>query len=343
MSNIIIYTSGGLGDILVRIPHFKSIRKKYEKKRIILMTNMPYTENSIVDYKSIFPNNIVDEIFEYDQNINKYKNFINVFKKIKTYKAEIIINLVLREKLIDVVRDYIFFYITGIKKKIGFKYIPPLIEKYGDTEKWQSVSISVKQLIAKDIDVEMNKNENWSIIEHFNPSLEINKYVKAVTKYIVISLGGKYDVQQWGDLRWKELIIRLIELKIYIIFIGSVAEGKRVENIVANISKDKYLNLCGLTNVKESAYIIFKSKIFIGQDSGPMHLSASVNKNSIIIHSARTKPGEWFPLNGNNDNVYKKTDCFGCYKKECIDYNKKCITQITVEEIFLKIEKKYVE
>ena len=37
------------------------------------------------------------------------------------------------------------------------------------------------------------------------------------------------------------------------------------------------------------------AEVFIGHDSGPMHLAASVETPSVCVFSTHAKPGIWFP------------------------------------------------
>ena len=72
------------------------------------------------------------------------------------------------------------------------------------------------------------------------------------------------------------------------------------------------MNLCGLLNPRESAAALKMAKIFVGHDSGPMHLAASVGIPCVAIFSARNKPGVWFPYGNQHKVVYHPIDCYGC-------------------------------
>ena len=50
--------------------------------------------------------------------------------------------------------------------------------------------------------------------------------------------------------------------------------------------------------------IMDRAKIFMGHDSGPMHLAASVGTPSVSVFSNRAKPGIWFPFGAQNRVFY---------------------------------------
>jgi len=93
------------------------------------------------------------------------------------------------------------------------------------------------------------------------------------------------------------------------------------------------LNVCGRLSPRESAALIGKAIAFVGHDSGPMHLAASVGTPCVAIFSAQDKPGVWFPFGTRNRVLYHQTDCYGCLLQVCIARKKECIRSITVEQV----------
>ena len=97
------------------------------------------------------------------------------------------------------------------------------------------------------------------------------------------------------------------------------------------------INLCGVLTPRESAAAFAHARIFIGHDSGPMHLAAAVQIPCVAIFAARNKPRVWFPYGKQHRVVYHQTDCWGCGLETCIVERKKCITSITVEEVLTEV------
>jgi ADP-heptose:LPS heptosyltransferase len=261
-------------------------------------------------------------------------------RRVYLNKPEIIINLVIRKSYFQILRDRVFFSIFIPNKKIGFKYLKIIKTVENNNLMYENISVKVARLLDDKFKIDLEKAENWTINNEFESTQSLGFGYNQ--KYIVISVGGKYDTQQWGDENWKLLLNKLAENynTLNFVFIGSKDEGLRVNNIIPIKFLSRFHNLCGVTTPKNGANIIRNSILFLGQDSGPMHLSASVNHDSILIHSARTLPGEWFPLNGNNYIFYNRVSCYGCYSKICTKYNKKCIAEISVEDVFQKIKNK---
>jgi ADP-heptose:LPS heptosyltransferase len=99
------------------------------------------------------------------------------------------------------------------------------------------------------------------------------------------------------------------------------------------------VNLCGKLTPRESAAAFRRARLFVGHDSGPMHLAAAVQTPCVAIFAARNKPRVWFPYGTQHHVIYHKTNCWGCGLETCIVERKRCLTSITVDEVAAEISK----
>jgi lipopolysaccharide heptosyltransferase III len=93
------------------------------------------------------------------------------------------------------------------------------------------------------------------------------------------------------------------------------------------------VNLCGKLSPRESAAVLARAKLFLGHDSGPMHLAAAVGIPCVAVFSARNRPRMWFPWGSQHEVIYHRTDCWGCDLDTCIEQKKKCLTSILPAEV----------
>lgn len=334
---VLIYFPGGLGDLMSCMPAFYALKERFKDSSFILLSNSPLSINSISAYQDLFPRNTFSEIILYNPNLGKIENFVAVVKKIKELSPNLVVNFVLRNSLFSAARDYIFFRLFASKIIWGFGYLKPIISSNKDFPKfWEPQYLRVMRLLSKHLSSQLGVQ-----VGKFNLSAEDlregSEFIAEIgdKPHIGISLGGKYDVQQWGDEKWGA-VIDLIVAKfpdLFIVAIGSEAEFSRCAVITRKFG-NRVINLCGKHRPKASLAAIKKALIFLGQDSGPMHLAASINIPSILVHSARTRPGEWFPVGFESHKIfYRQTPCFGCYKEVCIDKKKYCMELISVAEV----------
>jgi ADP-heptose:LPS heptosyltransferase len=93
------------------------------------------------------------------------------------------------------------------------------------------------------------------------------------------------------------------------------------------------VNLCGRLTPRESAAAMARARLFVGHDSGPMHLAAAVGTPVVAIFAARNIPRQWFPFGKQHRVVYHRVECWGCGLETCLEQQKKCLMSITVEEV----------
>jgi ADP-heptose:LPS heptosyltransferase len=95
---------------------------------------------------------------------------------------------------------------------------------------------------------------------------------------------------------------------------------------------DGVVDLTGRSSFREAGGILRNSITFVGYVGGLAHLSKAVGKRSIVLVSA----WEPFELASYPDdiNFYTDIDCKNCGLKIPCPINRKCMQQITVEQVF---------
>ena len=157
---------------------------------------------------------------------------------------------------------------------------------------------------------------------------------------IMFSVGTKLQANDWGRERWRELMLRLGRQYPHygLAFTGVPGESEASEFVAEGWREGAgagaaVVNLCGGLTPRDSAACFARATVFIGHDSGPMHLAASVGTPVVAIFSARNLPGMWFPFGARHKVIYHQVDCMGCGLEECVVERKKCIYGIAVEEV----------
>ena len=79
-----------------------------------------------------------------------------------------------------------------------------------------------------------------------------------------------------------------------LILLGAPDEWERSEKL-RHTWKGQSINLSGKTSPRVSAVILEQCSLFIGHDSGPMHLASAVGIPTLGLFSWQNPPGQWFP------------------------------------------------
>ncbi len=247
MNNIIIYQlRPGIGDMCVFLSSIYEISKKNPNSKITLITKKnTKAKNFLSDEKYI---NKIIYIEEIKKKLPSFFSLIFFLKKEKYDKA------------------YIFHY--------GFKYF--LISKilsikeiyfYGFLKKNESISM---RMIKSTCD--------WLNIENYNTTSVLNYNGNIIEgDKILIGIGSSGLSRKWSTDNFINLIKKInIHKRYKIIILGGPNEKSQAEDIINNFSSIKITSLCN-SSVYETFSYIKNSKIYVGTDSGFMHLSSALN------------------------------------------------------------------
>lgn len=142
------------------------------------------------------------------------------------------------------------------------------------------------------------------------------------------------QAKDWGRDNWRDL---LTQLHAAYPDHGLVLIGAREDAEVAGYAAGQWtgpkVDLCGRLAPRETAAVLEGAAVFLGPDSGPMHLAASAGCPCVIAFSARGLPGAWFPFGSQHQVVYHQVSCGGCMLETCTVEARRCLTSITVAEM----------
>jgi len=147
--------------------------------------------------------------------------------------------------------------------------------------------------------------------------------------YISWCIGGTYEAKK---LSVKQISSVINKLNSDVVLIGGAAEKKMAAEIIKNTISKKVLSFCGEISIEESALLIKKSKLFLTNDTGMMHIASAFN-SPIISFWGCTKPSLGFSAympNKKSENIIIEITKRPCSKhgKNCRFQSKGCIKEI---------------
>ena len=158
-------------------------------------------------------------------------------------------------------------------------------------------------------------------------------------KHIVIFPGGNWFPKLWSadnfNVTMKSLLNKYDKIKF--ILVGSLKEKNKFYNeLIKGIKEDLIIDLFGYNLTLTSAYMK-KSDIFIGNDSGLMHLAVA-SKLKVISLFGPTDDRVYGPYGGNNI-VIRTTESLDYFKSININENLSYMNSIKPEIVLQKCEK----
>jgi lipopolysaccharide heptosyltransferase II len=153
------------------------------------------------------------------------------------------------------------------------------------------------------------------------------------TKVIVLHIGAGNEFRDWGTDNLIELAKMLTRMAgITIILAGSAEDRHREAEILKN-SRAPLLSLVGKVNLIELKELISQAALFIGPDSGPMHIAAAT-ATPIVALFGPTLPANFAPWRAKSIVIEKDLACRPCKQRSCLTADFRCLRSIEPAEVY---------
>lgn len=155
--------------------------------------------------------------------------------------------------------------------------------------------------------------------------------VKMADKYTVFHPFAGWKPKEWPADRFVQIAMYLgTDYHQKVVIIGSAAEREAAEKIT-RAAGGSTVNLAGWADLKTMAAIIAGAKLFIGNDSGPMHIACAVQTPVIALFGQNT-PRRYGPWQNKNITIYHPVECSPCPQTSC-SRRPRCMEIISVDEV----------
>ena len=250
---LIIQTRPGVGDLCMFLPYIQQIKEHNKDFAFTLVTKKRTAAKQILKYDQ----SINQIVYLEDETIATTKSKINNFFKL--------LNFIKKNNFskIYIMHFSIFWFllakISGIKN----------IYKYG--------------ILKKNVDIHLNaleQNKRWLQDPNLSSQTKI-VYPQNNSKnnnQIIIGIGSSGPTKKWPIENYIELIKKINDknIKFYLAGGNNEIEDQIANKIINEIKENRIESLCSLS-IEEIMPIINSSKLYIGNDTGFMHLSAGLN------------------------------------------------------------------
>lgn len=154
--------------------------------------------------------------------------------------------------------------------------------------------------------------------------------------FIILSPGANWPNKRWPTARFAELTDLLNAKNIPVVLTGGPDDAKLADEI-KRAAAIPPVDLTGKTSLKELAWIIKQAAVFVGGDTGPMHLAAALGTPITALHGP-TDTIRNGPYGQGHTTLVAARDCAGCWKRSC-PKGLDCLEIISAEQVFGELMK----
>ena len=175
-----------------------------------------------------------------------------------------------------------------------------------------------------------NSKEDSETAQQF---LSVNK----IKKFAVMHTEARRALRQWPAEKFSAAAAYMHDrYNVEIIFAGDKNDIGNISSIQQQIPF-KTFSVAGELGLGAFSALVAKAEIYIGNESGPLHI-ASVNNIPCIGLYGPGEPYVFYPLSKKSAVIHHILECNPCDQIHCVHPENPCIKRISLEEVVNKIK-----
>ena len=343
--HILCVRLSAIGDVIHALPIASALRKAYPEAEISwIVQDLAYdlvADNPNLDNVILLPKNRWAAEFKDAkwQTLKKGKQFFSDLKEEYDFDTALDVHGLFKSGLTT--------YLSGAGRRIGSadgREGSTLFYNHQVTmpeEEMHQIDRNLhlaKALGADGAEVEFDLNLPESVQQHVSQLLE-DFEVDQSRQLVAINPFTTWESKNWLPVRYAALADKLIaDLGCEVLFTGGPGDREGVVEILGMMGQTAH-NLAGKTNLKELAALYTQVDMFVGGDTGPMHLAVAQGTQSVVLMGP-TNPKTHGPYGDEHIVIQPEVECKNCWNRVCPRDNHICMERITVRSVYQTIKNK---
>ena len=356
VDSILVIRLDEIGDMVMMSPFLRELRRNYPSAHITLVVK-PAVNNLV----ELCP--YVNEVLSFSRKSGRFSFYHNLWRALLfsyCYLKKEHYDLAIVPRF-DADAGYgggMLAFLSGAKRRVGYsEYVLPhkMISDKGYDGFYTRLLFSKTAVVLHevernldvlrciDVDIADDSLEVWFDDADRDKYCSILSSLGDVEVKIVLSISSGSPKREWPAEKFIELIKELAPLKnIAWVIVGA---GKRAVTSAREIEKvyPFAINLVNQTTLRETAAIIDACDIYLGGDTGLMHIAAALKKRGVVIschpigadEDHANSPKRFEPWKSPMQIVRPRA-LPGC-EHGCDREDAHCIREISVEDVKRKV------
>ena len=305
IQKILFITLSNIGDAILTTPSLDLIRRFFPKSKITVMVG-PRAR----------------EVFEGHPEADQ----VLLYNKHSSFREKIFLMMKLKKEHFDLVIDLRH---TLIPLFIKPRFATPLFRK---TKKGHA---AIQHLdVLKSLGIEGHctfvlpcfEGDCRKVKELMN-----QRGISSGEAYVVLAPGAASPLKRWDVWKFRELAKRLRDdFSIPIVIVGTKGDEPEFNGV---FSKEEWVSLVGELSLMELGHLLKSARLFITNDSGPMHLAAAFGTPTLAIFGP-TDPEVYGPYGPTHRVVRLDLHCSPCMKGFCRIKTHECLKTLEVNQVY---------
>lgn len=332
---ILIMKLGAMGDLILGIPSFRMIRKRFPSASISLLVDKKLAP-------IVSPCPYLDEIIPVDRKKLSFSPYL--FKTAKKIRKE---GFDLSVDLQNSKWTHLMAYLGAIPQRYGFQRgkFGFLINRHDKGYELAEAPVRNQFRILSKMGIQEldERLELWTSpdSEELADKIFSENQITDSQKVIGFAVGSS---KQWLTKRWPIDYFHQLAKEISktwncrILLIGSEDEKKDVDELF-NREPALFINLAGKTSLRDIVSMVKRMDLLVTGDTSPLHIAAAVQCKIVAIFGP-TDAKRHMPPAAKTAVFQKHLACQPCYEGVCkAKEHLACLHKVTVPEVFEAVQR----
>ena len=341
---ILVYRIGNIGDILVTLPALDAIRARFPDARITLLTSPGWP--GAPGAAEVLPlGNWFDDLLVYHTpDVRSWKRRWRLLRRLREGEFDLFVELPNQQsRLRDELRNIMVARLAGCPWGVGFAVSQQtlFLREQALHIPQERESIRIYRSVAGKLGLDAYRNPRLPVSNTCRK--EIAELLRGFgilenERFVVVHAGAKRQTNQWPLERFASIADEIIHhWGTRVVLTGGPSELPLVKQLVSMMRASPSV-LCGEIDLPRMAALLERASLYVGNDTGPMHLAAAVGTPVVSIFGARDFPERWYPGGVGHSVLRRDVPCSPCFKEVC-DQNLICLRAIETEQVLAAVER----
>lgn len=330
---------GGMGDILLSTPSVRALRQ-----------NNP---NIIIDFivgkgmeDALIGNTDVDNVIRFDKNGGDAKllPFVRFLVRIAKTRYDVVLNFH------PSIKSGLMCIATLCIKQIYFK--KTLLNDPSTHRQVHAIDDFTKELRSLGINCVSDRDMRFDIPSSAHSEIAAclrRAGVPEHNKLLVINPAATRPINRWDKERFADVADYFSSQPgVSVVVTGAPSTFKSFTDDLDEVALAEYIssrnpsivNLAGKISIKQFGALVSLASAFLTCDTGPMHIAAALRTDMVVLSGA-ADPDRTGPISPEATVLFSShLECAPCRQKTCARGDKRCMEDITVNDVILAINGK---
>ena len=349
MAAVGVYRVGQLGDTIAALPAMEAIRSGNPHADMVLISDQHAGSGFVSAWEVVRALELFSDSLVYDPSMsgrNRLIEYFHLAKQIRQHEIRTLFYLAPFFRTRNSIRRDRFFFkvVCGIQKCYGFESTDHLCRQRDDAGRLVAFPAETDRLLSivgeAGLTIPEPSQARYPLPRRIQEQRRINELWQAANfsaydRVVAIGPGSKMPAKRWPIERFASLVTRLLatfpDIQIVVLDGG---EDHALGQAVVEATQKRVVNWAGQLSILDSLEVLRRCPLYIGNDTGTMHLAAAAGARCIALFSARDHPGIWEPYGSEHVVLRKDVPCAGCFLIRCEEQQMACLMQIYVDEVF---------